>query len=597
MVHQVRAPGAAGAAGDFPVPRLALRGVACRLHRPAHRASASRLRARKGLRRRRYRSKPLSAALSFRVFQGAFFLIGAFFLYMVVDSVAAGQSGGAFLAAGLRFRVLALRGGGTPNATAAPGWADFGLLSGGCTVPLPPDAVLTAAGTLLWGPEVAADGYYFVTGSGDAMLDPIQWEVQAAVAGEWSNVGASGWRTDATGWPEFLPGLRFDTPLARGQRVDVDLRPPWPSLVKSWLSSALWVAGLFCSVAVGVMGRQWAVRPVLVLTCLLSLSLTIICAAGFAAVGDSRSATSSALWVVSSTLLLVGLARFEAQIVAIFVAFALTYYVASLATDLAIYSPAIGLSAALYNLLPTPASATLLFALVIIVFRRRTLARARRLVLIDRSRYDALWADLAASPDAQRGLLAVRDHVRDLTTGLAPEAPRQYNRERQPEETVPSVVGPSGAPVRLRGPTGPVDSLEQLFAQARATTPLREYALICLFGASPAPPMSKSRRGDCAGLAGGMPAAPPLGKGAGLGPRQRWLLRRQGLAAVSALRRRGGWRGGAGAQVRRGQVGESRHREGGAGLRAGEEAAPAACTEMAQTGASASALPSWTRPW
>ena len=165
--------------------------------------------------------------------------------------------------------------------------------------------------------QVDADGYYFVTGTGDAALDPIRWVVQAAPAaaagtaggtgaggdytaeaeGGWQTVGASGWRPGAGGGLEWLPGLVFDTPEPRGRRVDVNLRPGWPAALRLGLPGAAWAAALAGSATAGALGREWAVRPALAGACVVGAVCDAVCAAGFAAAGDARAAAATALLV------------------------------------------------------------------------------------------------------------------------------------------------------------------------------------------------------------------------------------------------------------------------------------------------------------
>ena len=321
-----------------------------------------------------------------------------------------------------------------------------------------------------------SDGYFFVTGGGDPALDPVRWEVQAAAAGDggaagpWSAVGASGWRSDDTGALEPLPQLAFPAPLARGARVDVDQRLAWPTVLWTCLGPAACTATLVSAAAAGASGRERAVRPLLLCVVFIDMLLAGVGAAGLAALGDRRAAAALGLVLLSDAVALVGIAAYEARIVTVLIAYALSFIAVSLAGDLLFYAGAVTPPAALLALAPSSATLTLAFSLLVIVARRRTLARARALIVQDQACYDELWAALAASPDARGHLLAVREQVGALTAGLPSDPPRQCNR--LPEGMPPRDADGVGGVGPLAGPSGPVDSLEQLFTQAACLQPL-----------------------------------------------------------------------------------------------------------------------------
>ena len=431
-------------------------------------------------------SKPLGAALSFRIFQGMFLVMTTFFAYRTVQSIGAAQGGGAFRAAALRFHILARRGSVLTNLS-APALSAFGPLVAGC--PLSPilGSVRASSTALMWGEdeaklalgtEVIADGYFFVTGYGDPALDPVRWEVQAAradeaVAGSWYAVGASAWRTDDKAAIQLLPQLAFATPSARGARVDVDMRLGWPDVVWTCVDSGFWSFISLCIAVAGAAGHEWAVRPLFGLAVLVDSVLTAVSAIGLAEMGDWRATATRALVLIPSLLLLVGVLVYEARIVTAFAVFACAFITTAFFSDMEIYANAVSPA----NAVPSSAIVALLISFLIVAFRRRTLMRARNLILQDQAQYDRLWAELAASPSTREQLLSIREQAEVLNKGLPTVPPRQHNRT--PEVPMGDGIGEDANPMvsasgvaSFAGPVGKVDSLEQLFTQAACLQPL-----------------------------------------------------------------------------------------------------------------------------
>lgn len=98
----------------------------------------------------------------------------------------------------------------------------------------------------------------------------------------------------------------------------------------------------------------------------------------------------------------------------------------------------------------SPALATFAFGAVLVYFRRRTLAAARRLIRADQARYDALWRDVAAADGAEKRLAELRDLALSLG-GRSRQPPRQFHRL------------PEGGP----DPNRPIRSLDQLYVQVK----------------------------------------------------------------------------------------------------------------------------------
>jgi hypothetical protein len=138
------------------------------------------------------------------------------------------------------------------------------------------------------------------------------------------------------------------------------------------------------------------------------------------------------MYSVAPMVLAVGAARFEAQMVWVFLAYGAAHAAAVAAIQCVLYpGPA---DRMLMDLLPSESTATTAFAAFILAFRRRVVARARAVVRADADRYTALWAAAAAAPGAAAALAALAAAEDDIAPRLLPRgvAPRQLNRRRRP---------------------------------------------------------------------------------------------------------------------------------------------------------------------
>jgi hypothetical protein len=385
---------------------------------------------------------------------------------------------GAFRSNAIRFRVLGTRSlGQHPLNQTVP---SFGLLRDGCELPGGRLTLNEAQrAVLLEFPEaVSANGYYFATSdAGSEAADVISWSVEASAGNgsTWDAVGASVWRQYGDGTLGVYSHLPYPTPVARGYRVRVDYRIPWQWVLDTVVAHAVYAVGWSLSGVSCSFGREHLAKPMALVMSVPTTLLFLAEAIGYHAEGQMFTAMS--VWIEygpAQVVWIAGLAFFEAQLIWVLLLFSLSVLATLILRDTVLYGRPIMVPLSSF-LTESSGFLTLLFVMAAMYFRRRAIRRAISLVVLDRAKYDTIWAALMNDPDTLRALLDVRRATADLQGRCALPA-RQLNRRllccgRPP----PGLGGPafrlaqSAARVDAMGAlelSSPVYSLDQLFVQA-----------------------------------------------------------------------------------------------------------------------------------
>ncbi len=394
-----------------------------------------------------------------------------------------------FTANVVRLRPLHLRGDGgggvPPPATAGAVVGALGLLHNGCRVAEGGGGALLSGGggtaAFFLGQPVVANGYFFATSEGGSVAaDPVAWviDISRDNGTTWLEVGASAWRLSTFGnGLDLFPRLPYPTPAApRGAAVEMDHRQPFQMVIMSIYGGFLWAVFLLSAVAAARAGRAAAVRPLLVAFLLAAGGFLVASAAGLAYTHDWRGSVEAALFAVAQWALALAIALRECRLVAILCAYSVLYGAIIILGDALLYE-AKWLSI-LLTVAQSHSAATAIFAAAVFWVRRGVLDRARRLVLADRARYDAVWTEIVAAPCAARALEDLHSTVEQLRARAASAraAARQLNRRAlalltQPgelEQMMDHVLGVSGTV----DPANPVRSLDQLYVQATCLHPI-----------------------------------------------------------------------------------------------------------------------------
>jgi hypothetical protein len=433
-----------------------------------------------------------------RAFQFIFAAVSAFSAYRFTSALGALERRGFFPAGVVRLRILGLRGGGPPSTATL---AVAGLLHDGCRLPSKVGTdLLWSNGTAVLG-DWPANGYFFVTASGNAAADPVQWVVESSAdnGSTWLPVGASVWRLASEGAYDLFPQLAYDSynasrwnpyavatatsaeaeldlvdPWAQsevlGVEVRVDARPPLSWLLSSAFKKLAYALAFLSFTLFGIIGLVHRAKTMWVV--LLAADLLLILAGScIIAIEEQwlwREATKGWLYVGGVAALIGGSLWAENQFIAMFLVYSIVIILSESFTEIALYGrlwPQV-LRGQATNLSVVAGA----FSIFSLCFRHRALARARRLVIADCRSYDAIWKSFRANPATENALLAIRAQVLLL-----------LKNNLKITETIPHQRAPAavkwqeirlipGSIVLMRG--APVVSLDQLFVQAWCLNPV-----------------------------------------------------------------------------------------------------------------------------
>ena len=428
----------------------------------------------------------------------------------------------------------------------------FGLLENGCPLlsveRLAEDRPQVAE--VLLSSDADTNGYFLKIPYGQADADPVRWivEVSSAVFNQsavpvedsysgdimWRAVGASTWHGP---YPvgELYPQLNYPTPTLRGEEIIVDCRPSWTWLLAEVATNAVSVIGYFAYSVFGSLHRERLAIISLFILYSFSAALHIIAGAGSWAAGDWRSAVQYLTEALPDVLLTLSVLCCQRKIIiaSVFYGFIKSLIVVSFALNICCLQVLIQLPMQIIRcevIYPYPSDLpslifstsgftksgvqALVFGIVITVFHKRALCKARKMVLADKALYNQVWSDILKHDEQRRQIEELSSLVNDILSRLDVRSTvRQLNRFRSsgpgllasavqsgrsfesfqkedklffsssrgshttpaPEERGPipnwSVLLDCGTP-NLLDVQHPVDSLDQLYFQAVALNPI-----------------------------------------------------------------------------------------------------------------------------
>ena len=430
-------------------------------------------------------SNAINAAASKRPFQLVLVIVAAFYWWRVLSAISILQSGaiGAFTASSLRLQILEVDGGDVPPTSIN---MSFGLLLDGCAVPGGRLIQIGDTDTVFlnFSTPVSANGYYIDT-FGQSVY-PVRWLVEASSnMSDWMAVGASVWRQYDDGTMGLYSHLRYSASSPDRGHVTVDHRIPWEWTVDSVVANIIYGLGWFCQAIVGMAGRENLVRQLLLAMSLSASLLFVVEAVGYHLDGQLYTAVS--IWIEfgpSQLIWNIGIAFFGGQVLGVLAIFALSVLCTLIARDTGLYWRPIIVP--LSSFLTSSSMLILTFVAMIFCARRWIIHRSVQLVIPDKEKYDASWAELTDNPEVMQEILTLQNMVTELESRIALPA-RQLNlnyrcqkcgRECGAQHPCSYVQLPRGScqvstysAARLEL-SSPVRSLDQLFIQARCLGPL-----------------------------------------------------------------------------------------------------------------------------
>ncbi len=359
-------------------------------------------------------------------------------------------------------------------------FVSFGLIMDGCDVDGGLFSLIDNGDALChYNKTVNANGYYFTTSDSSEQDTsvPVRWVVKArtVINSSWIQVSASGWQFGSLG--ETIPHsqLAYELPIIRGKKIVVDNRRVWPAMLSAAAGGIEWAIGLSCCIIFARLGWFSLVRVCFVCCASFDVVVVFVCIIGYYSLGFNRAATENWLSVWSQLTFAAGIYWYEAQMVYVFIVYGLQYFLMTAINDLVIYQRP--WTATVLDLFPSIGTVTFSFGVCILIFRRKALSRARKLVLSDMNRYNAAWASVQEAEGAPQMLSELEKVVSSVSHVKGCEAPRQFNYDKE-QLCEPKEIRPSGTvsfdktPLECACSSCPVRSLDQLFVQALCVHPI-----------------------------------------------------------------------------------------------------------------------------
>ncbi len=274
--------------------------------------------------------------------------------------------------------------------------------------------------------------------------------------------------------------------------MSFDHLPPWEwSLTNAFYAFQNALSFLFCFV-LAVASQKHMVKTVWMVFTAANIFVLVVGAIGYISDHDIRAAGDLWLKVPKCIAFLVGMTFFEEWALAVLFFHCILEAVSLLVSDYFFYI--VNWTLFLQNIGTSISACYFIFATIIVLFRQRSLHRAKRLMTIDQARYDNIWRSLLELPSAQINLAALAAQVESIVSMRPGSVAQQLNRlctehrssiryaqlqsarasfslKRKSARRRRSYLGMTGVPGSI-DPNSPVDSLDQLYVQAMCLNPM-----------------------------------------------------------------------------------------------------------------------------
>jgi len=370
-----------------------------------------------------FTSRPVTVAATKPAFQMCSLLIAVVYLYWGYLASIQVASHGVYRqeSSSIRFSILGLRNPEIPVSAGNP--VLFGLLLNGCKIGQD-NSTLNGTAILSFVKPVVANGYYLRIPEGSIFGDPVLWRVES-FAESWTTIGASVWRGQGD-QAIFYPHLAYPTPEQRNLQIKVDSRPSWQwflsDVVICFTTSLGW---LFFSISRHIK-RQSA--GVLIISALFGSNslLQAAAAVGFGMAENWRECLHGWINSAPDALLAVSIWWNERHAVLSLLAYGVLKLVPLVIQTNILFMDRSGM---LVNILSNGGFLALVITGANIVFHRRALSRAHTLVLVDKAKYDAIWANILADSEEQASIQSLDKLTKYLGRCITKQS-RQLKRIR-----------------------------------------------------------------------------------------------------------------------------------------------------------------------
>ena len=439
-------------------------------------------------------SKTLATMASKKVFQVLFAFISAYSAYSFAVCLDSIRANGYFPPGVTRLRLF---GGSGGHTAATSSLSAVGLLLNGCKISeyeimSSVKGVPDSNSAIVIGNMRPANGYFFVLVGGSSSVFPSQWVIESSQdnGSSWIPVGASVWRFAADGTLDLFPNLDYpqirdssediasnaeptasrtiilDPIFQANTKVLVDLRPCVSWILSNMVQKFIYALGFLAFVVAGLLRKARHMESLWIglLSSDILITLSAIAVVGVAEPWMWREAAGWWVYAAAVCSLLLGSIFYEKQFIAIVLAYSFLSILATSLSEVALYSQSF--VTVLFEQLTNLSFIAGVLSSVAFIFRKRALARARRLVLCDCLRYDKIWNFIRKNPTTERSILKIRDEVRILlSTKEYGKVPRQFSvatpQTNAGQYTLKSIFRNEA-----------IRSLDQLFVQAWCLNPI-----------------------------------------------------------------------------------------------------------------------------
>ena len=391
-------------------------------------------------------SKPLAAMASKPIFKLFFILMTAFTSYSCGIASKALLEEGNILPSQVRLRVLSTRE-ANPSGQQKPAISSFGLLQDGCPVAISHVGVdktwIISQSELIPGSR-KVNGYFFKVSSNiSGPDDPKSWRVESTFDNgtSWMLMGASVWRLNPSGDPEFYPELH-NNQRSGGPEMETnvwsfgsDMRPPL-----SWMLNTI---GEFTIFSLGFAGMAaTSLRGQVQYTSGFWVSMLFVDALLYLAANAVilrkeqwlwREAVESWMDIVTQLLLGIFTLLDEKRFISTLIMFCALNTVSNTASDIILYGR--NWTDVLYARLSTLSGIGFFFGIGVLLFRQQALAQAYALVLDHKRKYDTIWDSIIANPDTKAAIFSICDASiglsnKQVASSVAPRQRMHRSRDR-----------------------------------------------------------------------------------------------------------------------------------------------------------------------
>ena len=271
-----------------------------------------------------------------------------------------------------------------------------------------------------------------------------------------------------------------------------DCRPTWEWLLVSVFYAFQNALCFLINFVLAISGQKQSVKISWMGFTIANVVLLAVAAIGYCSEQNIREGIAAWLEIPKNIAFFVGMTFFEERAVFVLYIHCILEAGLLLVSDAVLYAPR--LSVILENMGTSVSSCYFVFATIIVIFRKRALFRARRVMMVDQVKYEFCWNNLLGNASTMQTLDALQSLVEAIVSKRPFSVAQQFNRlctehtssqryaEMQSARASFSLKARSARRRRsYLGMTGvpgsidyrsPVDSLDQLYVQAMCLNPI-----------------------------------------------------------------------------------------------------------------------------